>query len=204
MLEKGKARKLVVYVSESDTRHGRPVYQLLVELAHRHGLAGATVVRGLMGFGAGGTIHASHPDLASKLPVRVEIIDSAEAIEAVLADVHDVVADGLIELSDVDVVMTRPRADATAAPVPAHVKLEGKAQLWRIFVDTTDRARADDIVELLLELDIAGATVLPGVILVVDTEEKLMHVKPVLDELMPAGLVVQSDVDVVFYRPTPT
>ncbi len=84
MLAKGKAKKLIVYVTESDTRHGRPLYELIVEVSRKHGVAGATVTRGIMGFGATGTVHAAHPDLASKLPVRVEIVDSAEAIDRLL------------------------------------------------------------------------------------------------------------------------
>src|SRR5262245_5251522 len=109
-MQPGSARKLTIYVTESDTRHGRPLYEVLVELAQQRGIGGATVVRGLMGFGAGGTIHVAHPDLASKLPVRVELIDTPAAIDAILPDVHDLVADGLVVLSDVDVVQAPPRA----------------------------------------------------------------------------------------------
>ena len=70
-IELGKAKKLTVYVTESATHHGRPVFQQVVEIAHKHGLSGATVTRGLMGFGRSRTIHTPHPDLASKLPVRL-------------------------------------------------------------------------------------------------------------------------------------
>jgi PII-like signaling protein len=226
MLQPGKARKLTVYVTESDTRHGRPIFQVLVELARKRGLAGATVTRGLMGFGAGGKIHVAHPDLTSKLPVRIEIIDSAEAIDAILPDVHDLVSDGLVELSDVEVVKVQSRA--TAAPlVPAHVKLEGQAQMLRIFVEAADqwqgRPLYEAIVDRLRQLDVAGATVVraelgsgwggelhrhkalrhdePVVVIVVDTQEKLAQVKPALDEMVQSGMVVQSDVDVIFYRP---
>lgn len=228
MLQKGKARKLTVYVTESHTRHGQPVFQLLVELARKHGLAGATVVRGFMGYGASGTVHIMHPDLASKLPVRVEIIDSPEAIDAILPDVYDIVDDGLIELSDVEVVTKLPRQ--TPPPMaPAHLKLEGQAQMLRIFIEASDqwegRPLYEALVDRLRQLDIAGATVVRGElgagttgeahhhtllhhdepveVIVVDAAENLEKLGPVLDEMVKTGMVVKSNVDVVFYRPTP-
>ena len=78
MLATRKAKKLTVYLTESDTRHGRPVYEIVVELAHKLGLAGATVTRGVLGYGASGRVHVAHPDLISKLPVCIEIIDSPD------------------------------------------------------------------------------------------------------------------------------
>src|SRR5438093_292886 len=102
MLATRKAKKLTVYLTESDTRHGRPVYEIVVELAHKLGLAGATVTRGVLGYGASGRVHVAHPDLISKLPVCIEIIDSPEAIFRLLPDVYDVVDEGLVELSDVE------------------------------------------------------------------------------------------------------
>jgi PII-like signaling protein len=206
----GPARKLTIYLTESDTRHGRPLYQILVDLAHRRGLAGATVVRGLMGFGARGKIHEPHPDLVSKLPMRVELIDSAAAIDAILPDVHDLVADGLVLLSEVDVVQARARTTEMAPP-PAHIKLAGQAQMWRIFIaakaEWQGRPLHEAIVARLRQLDIAGATVLPAdgdlVVIVVDAAAKLAAVRPALEEMVQQGLILQSDVDVVFYRATP-
>jgi PII-like signaling protein len=201
MLEKGKAKRLTVYVTESDTRHGRPVFQLLVELAHQRGLGGATAVRGLLGFGRSGKLHVAHPDLGSGLPVRVEMVDSAAAIEAFLPDVYDLVEGGLVELADVEVV----RAPRAAPPVPAHVKLEGRAQMLRIFIGASDRWQGrplhEALVERLRQLDVAGATVLDGEVIVVDTAEKLAAIGPALEEMVPSGLAVKSDVEVVFYRP---
>jgi PII-like signaling protein len=225
MLEKGKAKKLTVYVAESDRRHGRPVYQIVVELAHKKGLAGATVTRGLMGYGASGIDHVTHPDLASSLPVRVEIVDSAEAIDRVLADVYDVVEHGLVELSDVEVVKARPRRERSATE--GHVKLEGKAKMMRIHIGANDQWEGEALYEALIKrfrlLDLAGATVYRGVagygasgrvhkhtllhqaddpitVVVVDTAEKLQAAMPAIDEMVGSGMVVLSDVDVVFYR----
>jgi PII-like signaling protein len=233
MLTKGKARKLVVYLTESDTRHGRPLYELLVELGHQHGLAGATVTRGILGFGAAGALHRAHPDLASKLPVRVEIVDTPEAIDRLLPDVYDLVDEGLVELSDVEVVKLKPRsapaAAAAAGAAEAHVKLAGKAKMLRIFVEAKDQWAGAPLHEAILkrlrQLDVAGATVIHGalgygatgrvhrhtalrhdepvVLVVVDTAEKLAEVLPHLDHMIKDGMVVMSDVDVIFYRGAP-
>jgi PII-like signaling protein len=226
MLTKGKAKKLTVFVTESDTRHGRPVFQILVEMAHKHGLAGATVTRGLMGYGAGGTVHTAHPDLASKLPVRVEIVDSAEAIDRILPDVYDLVDEGLVELSDVEVVKYKPRQPQPGT-AEGHVKLEGKAKMMRVHVGANDQWEGEPLYEALIKrfhlLDLAGATVYRGVagygasgrvhrhtllhhgddpitVVVVDTVEKLQAAMPAIDEMVGSGMVVLSDVDVVFYR----
>jgi len=75
--------RLRVYTDESDTIDGRSVYSQIVEAAHRHGLAGATVFRGMMGYGGNSRIHTSRLlELSSDLPVVVEIIDAPERIEA--------------------------------------------------------------------------------------------------------------------------
>jgi PII-like signaling protein len=222
-MQVGRARKLTIYVTESDTRHGRPLYEVLFELARKRGLRGATVVRGLMGFGAGGTIHVAHPDLASRLPVRVEIIDSAAAIEDILGDVCELVGDGLVVVCDVDVVKGAGHEGETRREaVVEHVALAGQAQMWRIFVSATEeiegRLLYEAIVERLRQLDVAGATVLRGeaevvavgeghgqgeiVIVVVDAAAKLGAIGPALEEMVRAGLILRSDVDVVFYRAT--
>jgi PII-like signaling protein len=205
-MQAGSARKLTVYISESDTRHGRPLYEVIVELARKRGLGGATAVRGLMGFGAGGTIHVAHPDLASQLPVRVEIIDSAAAIAEILGDVCDLAAAALVTVSDVEVV--KGTAARERVPEPVHMALARQAQMLRVFVSATaewqGRPLYEAIVARLKQLDVAGATVLPAerelVIIVVDAAQKLREIRPELEEMVGAGLIVSSDVDVVFYR----
>jgi PII-like signaling protein len=228
MLAKGKAKKLTIYVTESDTRHGKPLYRALVELAHRHGLAGATVSRGILGYGASGVVHAVHPDLVSKLPLRVEIVDSAEAIDRILADVYDMVDEGLVELADVEVVKFKERRPK--APEGQHMKLEGKAKMLRIHIGADDKWEGEPLHEALIKrfhlLDLAGATVYRGVagygasgrihhrkmwrssdepmtIVIVDTAEKIQNAMPAIDEMVGNGMVVISDVDVVFYRGAP-
>ena len=159
MLARGKAKKLTIYVSESDTRHGKPMYQWVVELAHKHGLAGATVTRGLMGYGASGVDHVVHPDLASKLPVRIELIDTAEAIDRILPDVYDVVDEGLVEVADIEVVKVKPRlppAPAGRRAPHAHVKLQGKAKMMRIHIGADDKWEGEPLADALIKRSICS------------------------------------------------
>ncbi|HEY8847991.1 MAG TPA: DUF190 domain-containing protein, partial [Thermoanaerobaculia bacterium] len=90
MLERGPAKRLTVTVNESSRWHGRSLYNALLELFQHKGLAGATVSRGIAGFTGHGAIHTINiVDLSSDLPVRIEIVDTAEAIDRVLPDVYD-------------------------------------------------------------------------------------------------------------------
>ncbi|HEX9605446.1 MAG TPA: DUF190 domain-containing protein [Myxococcales bacterium] len=97
--------RLVVYVSESQ-RHGRrPLWREVLDTCHRHGLAGATATRGIVGFGASGKLHEDlTPDAMPDLPVTIEAIDEAPRIDAVLPDLDVLVTHGLIAVHEVRVV----------------------------------------------------------------------------------------------------
>jgi PII-like signaling protein len=108
----GPGKWLRVYIGESDKWHGRPLYQAVVELLRREGLAGATVLRGVEGFGAHSRIHTARIlRLSEDLPMVIEVIDRAERIEAVLPKLDAMIGDGLITLIDVNVVTYRTRAE---------------------------------------------------------------------------------------------
>ncbi|MDO9632392.1 MAG: DUF190 domain-containing protein [Humidesulfovibrio sp.] len=92
-----EAEVLRIYVGESDHVGGKLVYETIVEEAHRRGLAGATVVRGLLGFGAGSLVHtAKILRLSEDLPVVVEIVDRSERIAAFLPLLEEMVGEGAI------------------------------------------------------------------------------------------------------------
>ena len=77
---------LRVFIGESDKADGRPLYEVIVETARKRGIAGATVLRGFLGFGANSRIHTSKVlRLSEDLPIVVEIVDSEEKIERVPA-----------------------------------------------------------------------------------------------------------------------
>lgn len=95
----GEAVLLRLFLGESDRHEGMALHRWIVRQARREGLAGATVLRGIEGFGAHSRMHtASILRLSEDLPVIVEIVDSEEAIERFLASLDDVIQEGLATL----------------------------------------------------------------------------------------------------------
>lgn len=93
----GPAKAVEILVGESDRWHGKPLYAAIVELARSEGLAGATVTRGVMGFGAHSRIHtAGILSLSEDLPMVVTIVDKPERIDAFLPLLDEMVSGGLV------------------------------------------------------------------------------------------------------------
>jgi PII-like signaling protein len=111
---------LRVFISECDRWEGRPLYEALVRAAREAGLAGATVLRGVEGYGIHSRIHTVKvAHLADNLPLIVEIIDQSAAIRRFLPTVDAMVAEGLVTLESVNVVIYRSRTAAAAAVASA-------------------------------------------------------------------------------------
>jgi len=99
-----------IFVGESDRHDGAPLYRALVELFRREGVAGATVLRGITGFGAKSTLHTANLlRLSQDLPIVIEVVDTAEKIESLLPLLDQLVGEGLITLEKVRVVRYAPR-----------------------------------------------------------------------------------------------
>jgi PII-like signaling protein len=100
----GRAVRLTIFVGEGDLWHHKPLYAEIVHRAHKAGLAGATVVRGLEGFGASSRIHTAHPfRLSEDLPLVIVIVDSEERIRAFHPLLDDLDIGGLVFLDEVEV-----------------------------------------------------------------------------------------------------
>jgi PII-like signaling protein len=96
---------LRIFVGESDRSGHHPLYESIVLKAREHGLAGATVLRGLMGFGKNSILHtAKILRLSEDLPMIVEIVDSLEKIESFLPLLDEMITDGLVTLETVKVI----------------------------------------------------------------------------------------------------
>jgi uncharacterized protein len=102
MTLEGPARRLTVIIGEDDTWHHKPLYTEIVHRAHRTGLAGASVFRGIEGYGASNHIHTSRIlSLSADLPVAVVIVDSTDKIDAFLPQLDELVTEGLVIVDDV-------------------------------------------------------------------------------------------------------
>jgi PII-like signaling protein len=229
MMKAGPAKKVSIYVGQDHQYHGESVYAAILEFLFYHKVSGASVTRGIAGFGAD---HHMHTDrilvLTENLPMKVEFIETPEKVEELLPKLHEMVGTGLIEIQDTTIVKPSEVSKKSPRPEePPSLKREGKAKMMRIFIGENDKWNGKPLHKALIESmrtnDIAGVTVYQGILgyganrrihkdsalhlshdrpmmlSVVDTEEKLRAYLPVLDDMVQQGLVVFSDVDVIKY-----
>jgi CBS domain-containing protein len=110
-MEPTKARRVRIYINEDDRRGGRPLYRALVELLQAENAQGATVIRGTAGFGAGSRLHVSSlVDVAARLPVTVEWIDTPERVQQLMPRVLELVQHGLVTVDETEIVLFEPHA----------------------------------------------------------------------------------------------
>jgi PII-like signaling protein len=103
-----EAELLRIFIGESDKHGGRPLYEAIVEEARRRGMAGATVLRGTLGFGASSHIHtAKILRLSEDLPMVIEIVDTPERIAAFLPELDAMMVDGMVTLEKVHLIAYR-------------------------------------------------------------------------------------------------
>jgi hypothetical protein len=106
---KGERTLMRIFIGESDKYQGKPLYQTLVETLRGKGLAGATVLRGVAGFGASSTMHTDKVlRLSLDLPIIIEVVETEETIQRVLPDLDQMIGGGLITLERARVIMYRP------------------------------------------------------------------------------------------------
>lgn len=229
MLKQGAAKKLIIYVSEQARWQNEPVYEAVLRFLFKHGCAGATVTRAVAGFGPKGQSRRSKLfQLREDLPMRIEMVESEQKINAVLPWIYEMLPDGLIELQDTEIIKHfGSRAQGEESHKMGHEKLEGNAKMLRIYIGEDDRWEGEPLHEAIVKklrmMDIAGATVYRGIlgyganqrmhktgflglssdmplmVTVVDSEEKIKSAVTVLDEMVDEGLVVLSDVEVIKY-----
>jgi len=103
-----EAELVRIFIGESDRFDGRPLYEALVRMARERGMAGATVVRGIMGFGADSRMHtAKILRLSEDLPIVIEIADATEKIESFLAAIDGMIEEGMVTVEKVRVIAYR-------------------------------------------------------------------------------------------------
>lgn len=106
---KGERTLMRIFIGEGDKHQGKPLYEALLRLFRERGIAGATVVRAIAGFGSSSKVHTEKVlRLSVDLPIIIEVVETAEAIESVLPDLDEMIGGGLITLERAQVVMYRP------------------------------------------------------------------------------------------------
>jgi uncharacterized protein len=111
----GRQQRLTIYIGESDRHGNTPLASEIVHRAHRTGLAGASVFRGVEGFGASNHVHTTRIlSLSDDLPMAVVIVDRPEAIAAFLPQLDELITEGMVVLEDVEVVKYVGRGRGTA------------------------------------------------------------------------------------------
>ncbi len=114
MLKKEKAKKLTIYLDETEQWRGRALYEALIEFFHRHQVAGVSLFRGFAGYGQSRILHTPKIlRLSENLPIKLEVIESPRVIDRLLPEIAQMVQKGLIEVSDSEVI--RPES-STAGP----------------------------------------------------------------------------------------
>jgi len=103
-----EAELLRIFIGEDDKHHGRPLYEAIVMEAREEGLAGATVLRGMLGFGAHSRLHTAKVlRLSEDLPMVVEIVDAPDKIESFLPKLDEMIEEGLVTVEKVRVIYYR-------------------------------------------------------------------------------------------------
>ncbi|MGC2160723.1 MAG: DUF190 domain-containing protein [Silvibacterium sp.] len=220
--------KVSIYLSEGATHHGVSTSSSILDFLFFRGVSGATVLKGVAGFGADHHLHSSSlVAISDHLPVKIEFIETRAKVDELLGKLEDMAGSGMIELQDTTIAKPAQVSKPKKASTPDHVKIEGKAQLMRIYIGEHDQWRDKPLHEALVHAmranDLAGVTVYRGILgygahrrmhkdaplhlshdssimlSVIDTQEKLHAFLPIVEQMVDEGLVVLSDVDIIKY-----
>lgn len=222
-----KALKVTIYLSEGATYRGMPASSSILDFLFFQEVAGATVLKGIAGFGSGHHLHAaSQVAISDHLPLKIEFIETPEKVGQLMARLEEMAGTGMIEVQETTIAKPAHKP-APAEASSSHIKIEGKARMMRIYIGESDHWQGKPLYEALVSAmrghDLAGVTVDRGilgygahrrvhkdkplhlsrdssiVLTVVDTEEKLQSFLPFVDKMVREGLVVLSDVDIIKY-----
>jgi PII-like signaling protein len=228
MLTAGKAVKVSIYLSEGSTHHGSATSSSILDFLYFRGVSGATVLKGVAGFGADHHLHTSSlVAISDHLPVKIEFIETREKVDELLGKLEEMAGSGMIEVQETTIAKPARSSKSQPAAEPEHSKISGKAKMMRIYIGESDQWHDKPLYKALVLAmrahDLAGVTVYRGILgygahrrvhkdkplhlshdssimlSVVDTEEKLQAFQSTVDEMVQEGLVVLSEVDIIKY-----
>lgn len=228
MLTAGKAVKVSIYLSEGATHHGAAVYSSILDFLFFRGVSGATVLKGIAGFGADHHLHSSNlVDISDHLPLKIEFIETREKVNELIGKIEEMAGSGMIEMQETTIAKPAQLSKAKKPSLPAHVKIEGTAQLMRIYIGESDQWHDKPLHEALIYAmranDLAGVTVYRGILgygahrrvhkestlhlshdnsimlSIIDTEDKIRGFLPIVEQMVQEGMIVLSEVDVIKY-----
>ncbi len=121
MKTEADAKLVTIYLNSSDLYQGRPLYSVIVDACQQQGIAGATVVRCIEGYGVHRELHTTRLlELSAHLPVRIEIVDHAERIDRFLTELEQILAEGLVTIQKVHIrKFTPPDTPAPGGSSPS-------------------------------------------------------------------------------------
>ncbi|MBF0465782.1 MAG: DUF190 domain-containing protein [Nitrospirae bacterium] len=228
MIIKGPAKKLTIYVDENEKYGDKPVYETVIELFLKKGISGVTLFKGTAGFGRGAVVHSSKIlELSENLPLKIEAIDTQEAINTVLPDIYLIVDKGLIEISDTEIVKWEKRAIAAKMPEVKRRRTQYDAKMLQIMINENDKWHGEPMADALLKRfameEITGITVfkgitgygshkevhkhrffslaegLPVLLIIVEMEDKIERALQAVDDILTEGIVSVCDVNAIRY-----
>ncbi|MGI9075866.1 MAG: DUF190 domain-containing protein [Gemmatimonadaceae bacterium] len=127
---KGERVLMRIHIGERDKYRKRPLYQEIVELLRKRHYAGATVIRGIMGFGASSRLHTDRIEILSlDLPIVIECVETEEKIRAILPELDEMLGGGLITLERAKVIMYRPHQPEEEGPDDWSLDVTGPWQI---------------------------------------------------------------------------
>lgn len=228
MLGPGSTKKVSIYVGEDHSYHGRAAHLAIVEYLFRRGVAAASAFRGIAGFGADHHLHTITIErLTENLPIKIQFIESEEKLGDLLPELYQMSGTGLIDVEDTIVPKTSEPAAGDYSEREQSLNRSATAQFLRICINERDTWRGrplhQAIVECLRANGVAGVTVYQGwlgfdehqrpetgrffqsshsrpmTLAVVEKEATLQSIIPILDEMIPEGVLALSEVEMIRY-----
>src|SRR5437868_5765928 len=144
-------KKVTIYVNEDTQYKLQSLYVAILQYLLHKGIAGATVSRAIAGCGPHQVIHTIRIEvLTEHLPLKIEFIDTAEKVDAVLPTLYDMMIDGVIEVQDTTVVKAAMKERKREPKLP-HEKHKGFAKLMRIYMGESDKWEGESLYDAILK-----------------------------------------------------